>query len=291
MELDPRDMIDRVAEQELFAELISLASPARMLVINDKLGRGKTTLLQRLQYNCKYEIKPAVPVCLVDLKDLKDSPEASPLAFVDRIIAGLKIDDKFPKFIKLNNARLRKDPIFFDTQGEQGGQSAGILIEEAAQEAIAQKKCVGAFFEDLCVLCASQPVAILLDHWEKCNHNLQEWIRDTFMKEHCFGPNRNLRPTRLAIVVAGNSHDQAKENFGVRLDELAELFNNQQEYNETVRSIRSLSEWDENHVREFLKQHGYDNVSNEDINMFRDCLKRGKTLRQIVEVAKALSET
>lgn len=307
-ELDPKDTIDRNAEQELFANLVSFAMSARILVISDKLDRGKSTLLKRLQYNCKYEIKPAIPACLVDLKDF---PDAAPFALVEKIVTGLKIEDRFPKFSPLNVARGSRNFAPFDSgaatvhgkvtvKGEQQGKSAGILIEEAAvvqlapaewtavQEDIAQKKCIEAFFDDLRVLCATQPIVIILDHWEKCTYDLREWIKNTFMGEHCVHPDKNLRPGKLAVVVAGNSHEKAKEKFGIRNDEFVHLFNNEQEYKDTVLSIRSLSDWDSKHVREFLEQHGYDNVSDEDIDMLRDCLKRGRTLRHILGAAEGL---
>ena len=308
LELDPRDTIDRNAEQELFAGLVSSAT-ARMLVISDKRDRGKSTLLRRLQYNCVRVIKPPIPVCLVDLDNL---PEASSFAFVKTIVTGLKIDDKFPKYISLNNARVAKNFGPFDTSGaEMSGQVSvggdfvardkvihGNEIIQIAQrefsdamEEIARKKCIEAFFEDLRVLCATQTIVMLLDHWEKCNINVRKWIRNTFMGEHCFHPDKNMRPAKLAVVVAGNTFDEAKEPSGIRDKEFIDLFNDDEhEHNETILSKASLSEWENAHIREFLKQNGVvRNVSDEDIDYLRSCLKRGMTFSQIRDISKSIS--
>jgi hypothetical protein len=83
---DPRDLIDREAEQELFQVLVSFTSPARMLTICDKGGRGKSSLLKSLQYNCRYKIKPAVPACLIELDHLE---EPSLFVFVAKVVEGL----------------------------------------------------------------------------------------------------------------------------------------------------------------------------------------------------------
>jgi hypothetical protein len=338
LELDPRDTIDRKAEQELFADLVSFATSARILVISDKIDRGKSTLLRRLEYNCKRVIKPPLPACLVDLGK---SDLLSPFAFIDEIVRDLKIDERFPKFIPLKNARGAKNFSPFDTsdvdmlgqvavksQIDTGGGSnirgnvsvAGdfvgrdkvvhgdvvegdkiggdkIVVQQITrgeftdvQEEIARKKCIEAFFDDLRVLCATQPIVMLLDHWEKCNYDLREWIRNTFMGEHCFHPDKNLRPAKLAVVVAGNIFDEAKERFGIRDKEFIDLFKDEQEHNEAVLSRASLSDWESDHIREFLKQNGYfKNVSDEDIDYLRSCLKRGMTFGRIRDISKSIS--
>jgi hypothetical protein len=274
--LDPRDTIDRETEQELFAGLVSFKTPARMLVISDTVDRGKSTLLRRLEYNCKWVINPPVSACLVDLSQLKDP---SPFGFIEEVVKGLNIEQRYSKFISLNRARAAKNFSRFDTpyaaiHGEvtvkdgAEGTAYGINIEQAVE----------AFFDHLRVLCATQPIVILLDHWEKCYYQLRDWIKATFLQKHCFHPNKNLRPAKLAIVLAGNSYDKAKERFGIRELEFVDLFKHEQEYKETVLLIGILSEWDSVHVREFLKQHGHDKLSDADIDMICDLLKRGYTL-------------
>jgi hypothetical protein len=323
-ELHPRDTIDRKIEQELFAGLVSFATRARMLVISDKRDRGKSTLLRRLRYNCERVIKPPVPACLVDLQDFS---EATPFAFVIKIVAGLEIDDKFPKFTSLNNARVAKNFDPFDTSGAEmpgyaakgqigtgggayvaGNVSANKVIGRDSyegakvvqnisrgefteiQEEIARKWCIEAFFDDLRVLCATQPIVMLVDHWEKCNYDLREWIRNSFMAGHCIHPNMNLRPAKLAVVVAGNTFDEAKERFGIRDMEFIDLFKDESEHNETVLSHASLSDWGNDHIREFLKQNGHDkNMSDEDIDFLRLKLKRGMTFSQIRDISKSIS--
>lgn len=311
LELDPRDTIDRTVEQELFANLVSFETAARMLVISDRRGRGKSTLLRRLVYNCKREIKPAVPACLIDLADLSDSPDTTEFAFIAKVVSGLKIDQLFPKFIALNRARGERNYGPFETdsasmygqvtaKGEVRGDVTGLKIIQPAvvqlaageftpaQEQYARQKCIEAFFEDLRVVCAARPIVILLDHWEGCNHDLREWITDAFLQQHCFHATKAQRPAKLAVVVAGNSYDGADERFGIRDQEFVDLFKDEPEYNETVLSKASLSDWEADHVREFLKLHRYTNVTDEDIDYLRHKLKKGLTLQQILGAAERL---
>lgn len=306
-EINPKDTIDRSAEQELFEKLVAFTTPARMLVISDKMGRGKSTLLKRLRYNCKYLISPSVPAGLVDLRELR---EDTPFAFVEKLIDSFNIPERFPQFLKFDNARQAKNISLFDAAGtaqhqtasgsgavfsgsvNAGGHVAGRDINinppppadfTNRQESIARRRCIEAFFEDLRVFCAKQPLVILLDHWEQCNYDLRDWITTTFLGDHCFNSDKNLRPDKLAIVVAGDTYDKAEKRSGIREDEFSQVVKGEEkEVAETVLSRRSLSEWESDHVREFLEQHGYKNISQQDIDLLRDFLKTGKTLRQIL---------
>lgn len=323
--IDPRDTIDRKAEQEQFTRhLISFApnEPARMLVIRDKAGLGKSTLLRRLHYTCRFQINPPIPASLVDLGQLA-SP--SPFAFVEKVVEGLGTDDRFPNFIALNNARGVKNFAPFDTTGadafgavmgrEKIGTGGGAIVlgnvisggdvvmrdkhvhgDEVnitvlpdtrtefndAQEQIARKKCIDAFLGDLRASCASQAMVILLDHWEKCSYDLREWIRNTLLRQHCFSPSKDLRPDKLAIVVAGDTYDPAKVAFGIREREFEDLFGDSEAYSNTVLSIESLSKWEEEHVKAFLRLHGYVEAEDMDIHFLRERLLKGNTLDEIL---------
>ena len=314
-EIDPKDTIDRAAEQELFAKLVSFTTPARMLVISDKRDRGKSTLLNRLRYNCKYEISPLIPVGLVDLKELSDS---SPFAFIEELIDSLNIPERFSKYFKLNKARVAKDFSPFDTENDKqptsiGGSGAVISGDvvvngnfagrdyivnppppadfTSGQENIARKRCIEAFVDDLRVFCAKERIVILIDHWEQGNYDLREWIRTTFVSEYCFNSDINLRPDKLAIVIAGDTYDIAEQKFGIREDEFSQVFKGDvKEFNEIILSRRSLSDWESGHVRDFLSQNGFKNFSEQDIDIFRDVLKTGRTLRQILQTAEILAK-
>lgn len=299
--IDPRNVIDRTAEQELFANLVSFTTPARMLVISDKEGRGKSTLLSRLRYNCKYS-SPAIPAGLVDLKEL---PDPSPFGFVERLIDSIALPQRFPKFFQLNMARIARDlALFYTNDATQNAAAPGsgaafltILPPPPAdftgdQEAFARNACINAFFDDLRVFSAMQPVAILLDHWELCHWHLREWILWKFLKDYCFNSDKSLRPDNLAIVVAGDMYDNAEKRSGIRDDEFLQVFkSNGGTMDEYVLWVRSLSDWGSEHVKIFLEQHGYQNLSDQDIDMVRDILKSGVTLAQICEVASTLSKS
>jgi hypothetical protein len=58
-----------------------------------------------------------------------------------------------------------------------------------------------------------------------------------------------------------------------------------------VLSQRSLSDWETQHVREFLIQHGYHNVSEEHIELLRNCLKAKMSLRKILQTCQLWSDS
>ena len=72
-EYDPARCINRLAEQELFKRLLPCQDSVRLLTICDRGGRGKSALLGRLQYICKWEIIPRIPCCRITL----DKPSLS----------------------------------------------------------------------------------------------------------------------------------------------------------------------------------------------------------------------
>src|SRR5438034_262956 len=99
-DLNPIDHIDRNAEQELFRTLVSFKTPARILTICDQGGRGKSSLLKRLTYNCEHEEKPSVPSCLLELDKVTDP---SPFAFAFAVATGFAVRgenfrERFAKF-------------------------------------------------------------------------------------------------------------------------------------------------------------------------------------------------
>jgi hypothetical protein len=333
-ELDPRDLIDRLAEQEVFTEILpgpgeDNAASARVLTICDKGGRGKSALLARLLYNCRYEVKPPASGCLIPLDQLIDP---APFSFIKQIYDGLMpvpgddIKARFAKFKQLNEARELRDFSLFGSPPSwppsgpglfgssqtgpmgPGARSAGLSIEEIAhvetqniysqfqrlefteeQERRAQEKCVEAFFEDLRTVCATQTIVVLLDAWERCNVKFQRWITDVFLGNYCLHPDKNLRPARFAIVIAGRPFFQPDEPYGLRADEFRPLFDTHAEFETMVRDRRSLSEWEHDHVEQFMINNGCPAPSGEEIAVIQAKLKTGWSLLQILNLIGALT--
>jgi hypothetical protein len=72
------------------------------MIIGDKGGRGKSHLLKRLQFKCKYEFRPPVPACLVALDQLADTSKFGLVMEIREEFRGVS----FPKFDRLNYACL-----------------------------------------------------------------------------------------------------------------------------------------------------------------------------------------
>ena len=318
-ELNPLDFIDRKAEQELFGTLVAFESSARMLTVCDGGGRGKSSLLRRLQYNCQHEIKPAIPACRIELDRLSDP---SPFVLVSRLtsqesgfkLRGEDVSKRFAKFNQLDEARTAKDFTPFDDGSasrswdprvvasasasavHEGGINAGIYAEQAQflprqfeeftdeQEQRARQRCVEAFFDDLRTICAMQPMALVFDGWEGCNLSLREWIRDEMLGNHVLHPDPNLRPERLAVVIAGRPHQPPDTSHGLRADEFRALFDSEEEHSATVLSIKSLSDWESEHVSEFMVLNGCPQPTEAQVNLIQEQLRKGVSLEKILSL-------
>lgn len=317
-EFDPKDLIDRKAEQEQFTDLVSFTSAARMLTICDKGGKGKSSLLKRLEYNCRYEMRPPIPVCLIELDKMEDP---SAFRFIEEVVERLKKGKnkvEFPKFEDLNEARMAKNYAPFDKSNyrnrsnmtgraevkgpmESGAVAAGIYYNvnadsvsipitefSAEQEQSAQQKCIEAFFEDLRALCATRPIVLLFDTWERCNLEIRKWIIEELLENHCFNSKKSLRPAKFAIVLASRPYHPVKERSGLRDDEFTRLFTDEQECAATILSKKSLSTWEPEHVKEFLKQNSYPNASDDEIDFICNKLKAGLSFERALTIIKNL---
>ncbi|WP_448642793.1 hypothetical protein [Geodermatophilus sp. URMC 63] len=323
-ELDPRDLIDRHAEQEEFRRIVPGAESTetgqgRMLTICDRGGRGKSSLLKRLLYNCQFDMKPQASGCLVELDRLAANP--SPFALVKSIhkgltkVTGVEMQKRFAKFNRLNGARELRDFTLFEESGDgpsgvrvsamaaigtvsEGSRAAGVNLENVQnaqitqitqraefteeQELRAQQRCVEAFFDDLRVVCATQSVVVMFDTWERCNLQLRDWIRDEFLANHALHPDPGLRPDRLVVVVAGRPYDPPDTRYGLRPDEFRPLFDSEEELEATVRSVKSLSEWEAEHVSKFLVLNGCPAPDDDDIRFIQSKLQLGWSLEKIL---------
>lgn len=155
------------------------------------------------------------------------------------------------------------------------------------QEQLARRKCVEAFFEDLRAICANQPLVILLDAWEKCNEQMRSWVVEEFLANHCFHPDANMRPDRLAIVLAGRPHNPVTRQFGLRDDDFRPLFGTGHEFTTTVLSRTSLSKWDKEHVKDFLVMNGYDATESDTAWIQEKIAEAGWPLSKILKIIEA----
>ena len=120
-EFNPKDHVDRTAEQDLFRELVTFESSARILVICDGGGQGKSSLLKRFTFNCSKQDKPYIPSYLVEL-DKIEAP--SPFEFASALVSGFyvrgeeKVRLRFANFNRLDSARTAKDFTPFEDDGE-----------------------------------------------------------------------------------------------------------------------------------------------------------------------------
>jgi hypothetical protein len=295
-----KDFINRTAEQELFDNLLQFNDPARILAIEDKAGTGKTTLLGRLEYKCRWIFY--YPVGIVPLESETIS---SPFAFIEHLRNSYGQDQVFETFDKLNTARVNKIASSFAAspvsmmgalyaQGSvlsgSGNKQVGLEVTQPqqvvinpvtpvpaadwspTQEASARDACIRGFFDDLKVIAAENPLVILLDSFERCNEDLRVWILNGFLLPLCFNIAR--RPSRLLVVLAGR----------VLSDVL-----NRQGHQQVVKSGSPLSGWDLEHVKAFLKVHGYGNLSDRDVDIIWEKVKAGYSIAKAISLAEALA--
>jgi len=292
---DPRKFIDRTFEQEIFEELLRLKDQARILAIRDAGGMGKTHLLHRFQYRCRTANQPRIPVSLVALDQL---PDDSPLALAQQIakeLSGFSLE--FPTFTAYETARNAYDFSTIrgavDLRGADLRQaqvtSAGVMakIEQAGtvtvtgttatftpeQQAMAHEICVRAFLEDLAAHSHQQLVVIMLDAYEKCDPNLQDWLLHHFLGPYCFDAAR--RPAQLVTVIAGREIPDF------------ELYWSPGDCDTTVKSVRALSKWTADHVEECLRVYGF-SYNEQQLKLFCDMIEMSLPPSQVVEAMRTI---
>ncbi|MGH9840615.1 MAG: hypothetical protein ACREEM_17700 [Blastocatellia bacterium] len=294
-EFTPDKLIDREAEQEIFEKLLLHEDDARLLTISDQGGQGKSALLKRLHYNCFYWKE--MPVCLIELQHREDR---GPFQIVEEIRNDFRANFprlQFKEFDYLNARRMDQEPSAFGVgsgavqgsiQGTVNAQTAtlggsnnlvaGVGLQNVEKVIInpnspavwtpdreedARNQCVTAFFKDLKVICLEETVVLLLDTWDGCkNDKLRNWILKVLLWQHCF--DLENRPGRFVLVLSGR--EEGFPNFKSILKD---------RYSTFVRSIESLGEWNEKHVKEFLIVHGYDQVGDLEVQLICAKIKKG----------------
>lgn len=293
--------IDREVEREGFRNMLKFVDEKRLLTIKAKGGRGKSSLLKRLRYECHYI--EDIAASLISL----DNPEiVSEFDLVKAIREDLKNYVEFKKFDVLDSARMQKDPAPFTNLVSSGSgavnaqfaqiKDRGIIagqvdtimqnVENLKLELKQRKEwpsddyeefvrqyCVAAFFEDLQDLCKERPVVILLDAWEKCGETLKRWIVRPMLHLNCFDtPNR---PANLVFVLAGREMPPLKERLG-------------DSYSSLVVSLENLSDWEFKHMKEFLEVHDYKGLNDKDIEFIQEKVNAGMSLEDALMFAKLI---
>lgn len=293
-----KKFIDREVDQENFRELLQFRDEARLLVVSDKGGRGKSTLLKKLKYICEWENDPEIPVSLIPLDQF---PDNDPFILLTAVRNDLK-SIQFGRFDELNNARTFHDLSKFTgslatIRGTADFREAHIggyrpvaggtvqYIEYAEQvssrvdwtpemEEFARHECIKAFFDDLKQISKKQPVVVLLDSVdERSNADLREWIFRELIRRYCL--DRETRPARFILVLAGRDLPDFKNLLG------------EMKFNMLVKSAGSLN-WEEDHVRDFLQLNGYAEMSAEDIQAVYRKIREGWPLTKALELAALL---
>lgn len=292
--IDASKIMDREAEAEIFNSMLRYESPRRILMVSDRGGMGKTALLRKLRYLCDWTHR--CPVALIDLREFESRPDVFEL--VSQLRKGLNGSGvTFPRFDSLNGARAFQDPEPFRTwarpvkgtvdarEAQVGGQArvAGTIIEYAEHvgtppwndqaENEAQILCCHAFLEDLLAYTQRHTVVLLFDTVEKAREELQRWIFLELIREPLV---RGWKDQRLIIVLAGQ--------------DIAELLMKRlgAEGRECIEPIAPLSNWNLDHVAEFLRANDITNLSQATVESIHGLLRAGHTLHQAQLIAKIL---
>ncbi|HET6854624.1 MAG TPA: hypothetical protein VFH46_20150 [Pyrinomonadaceae bacterium] len=286
----PGDFINRKAEQEIFDNLVLSNDDAPLLVIKDKRGTGKSTLLEMLHYKCKYTVGCAVGSVQLDTPEIN-----SPFVFIERLRESIGINQTFEQFDRFNEARVGKVASVFSSgpplsvhgivaagQAAFSGASTEIIGAQvnyygggewsSNQEEQARRRCIKAFFDDLKSTYDQTQLVILLDSYDRCTVDLKSWVIDEFVRTLCFV---NNRPQKLLMVLAGRD---LPDFMGLLQDRYVKL----------VRSSCPLSGWKKEHVNDFLRVHGYDNLNDTEVNIVWEKIQNGFSIQQALLLAEAL---
>jgi hypothetical protein len=285
----PDQFINRKVERDIFGELLQFQNDARLLAIEDKEGSGKSALLKMLRYQSLYLYKR--PVGIVPLEE--PTVNNSPFAFIDRLRKSFGNRGEFANFDERNKARIKRVAQGSPMMGSidmrnaavsgQGNEFVGQKVDNSGtiiyansnawgpeQDELAKQECIEGFLEDLRV---GGEMVILMDSYEQCGLELQGWILEEFLETLCF--KSATRPDRLVLVLAGRE----LPDFEAILD--------QPKYQQLVRS-RALSEWEEDHVKEFLKVHGHEDLSEEDVEYVWTKVKKGVSIAAALNLASVI---
>ena len=283
----PDQFINRKVERDIFGELLQFKDDARLLAIEDKEGTGKSALLKMLRYQAFHVYKK--PVSIVQLEEEANN---STFAFIERLRKGFGNRGTFKNFDALNDARVNQISEGFTvggtvdareaTIGGSGHEFVGTKVNTTGmvvvnptpwtpeKEQQAREKCIRGLLEDLK---SGDEMIVMMDSYEQSSLELREWILEVFLETLCF--DSVSRPSRLIVVLAGRE----LPDFEAILDE--------PKYQQFVRS-RALSAWEEDHVKEFLKVHGHEDLSEEDVEYVWAKVKKGVSIASALNLATVI---
>lgn len=270
-----RKLIDRDREQQEFQTLLAFQDNVRIFTIQDEQGgMGKSLLLETLRMNC---LEQEIPVCLIKFEE--DFEYKSPFLFIQHLTQELKLFDlEFPQFDKMETARkvgdLNSIYRFTSVEGSVNLERAsfdsatnvevsGVRIEtqyvsissvelRPEHERDAQERSIEAFFDDLRVICNTRPVILMIDTYEKCRQlseldenwqKLEAWLLRRLVKLFF---DFEKRPNKLLLILAGRE-----------VPDRNDLVIPSARYSEVVKTIDEMSQWDRDHVIEYLDLIGF----------------------------------
>jgi hypothetical protein len=278
-------VVDRRDELDIFKTLLAEAAEPRVLAIEVEGGVGKSELLKLLHHYATMKHDPFVPAALVTVE------EQPRIWFVEQIAKQLthNWDLRLPTYESLDFARRDQSWEPFAQQlslasetGDAVRRRGSYTLEQAGQpglttysagwspakEDLAQRECIRAFLDDLKTAAGTQPIAILLDRYEKRSDDLHDWLigqlcRRVFDNEQGYGG--------LVLVIAGRKMRSP-------LPGLRDLLG--PNFPRYARCIDSLSTWDDDDVRQWLDLLGVD-YQDADVPVIRMGLSGNWTLRQM----------
>jgi hypothetical protein len=243
----------------------------RILVVSHDSGRGKSSLLRKLHYQCEWVLN--VPAALVALDEVDAAQQFDLVEHLAEQLGAFR-GVSFPKFDPLNRARRMRQgaafqqslrgivsmeqpmflggkQIFGQIATESIGKIENLNLEVRDQwspghEAEAQKICTEAFFADLPAISCNKPFVVLMDNVvvdKAPSSALQNWILRDLIRDRLISTVGHA--CHWVVVLAGHSKlgDMIRTRFA---GDDAAWFS---------LAPDSLSGWTSEHVEEFVGMH------------------------------------
>jgi hypothetical protein len=255
MDLDPRQYVDRETQQGLLRRMVSGEEEARVLLIAEASGQGKSDLLQKLRVNCR-EGETRAPVLLTDLRDLttafgfveRATQSSANVDFIDNVLTGFidAYEQRTTVFVEVadpgpaveNNVAVHGD--VGDRAVVAGQYFAVPAGQDSAQSHRAERKCLRAFLDDLRSWDQS-PVVLLIDHFNKAGDDLRRWVDEQLIRPCLHGEFGHL------VIVLASTPDEAPEYESpyVRRTGLDPLHTRREHVAQLMRAHRLLADDDD----------------------------------------------
>lgn len=299
---DPGQVIDREGDTAAFAKMLAHDSTQRVMVVSDSRGRGKTDLLRKLRHQCDWG-NPPVPAAMFDFEARSVTSEMEILDEVADQLSKVGVD--LPSYTTLVQARFLSNVGQFveawrsvsgsiDLTGAHlsgAAQAAGVIVnikvEEGASadgllgggwnDAIGKhtwRLCREAFFSDLLEVARERPVALFFDTVNSADEEMRRWLVNELVRLRLL---TNWQEHRLLLVLAGTDADQLMAPVSAQGPDC-------------LLPAEPLREWEREQVRAFLEVHGYQNMTENDIDHIRKLIGDGRSLVAVIQIAQILKE-